>query len=38
MAVRIVPTIGPVTAASTNWKMMARAWRTTRPPLLISFS
>ena len=31
-------TITPVTATSANWKVMARAWRTTRAPILISFS
>ena len=31
-------TIGPVTATSARWKVMARAWRTTRAPILISFS
>gem|GEM_PF-4230807 len=30
--------IGPVTATSASWKVMARAWRTTRAPILISFS
>jgi hypothetical protein len=31
-------TIGPVTATSASWKVMARAWRTTRAPILISLS
>lgn len=31
-------TIAPVTATSASWKVMARAWRTTRAPILISFS
>ena len=31
-------TIAPVTATSANWKVMARAWRTTRAPILISLS
>ena len=30
--------VGPVTAASASWKVMARPWRTTRAPILISFS
>ena len=38
MAARMARTIGPVTATSANWKVMARAWRTTRAPILISFS
>jgi len=29
-------TIGPVTATSASWKVMARAWRTARAPILIS--
>ena len=31
-------TIGPVTATSANWKVITRAWRTTRAPILISLS
>ncbi len=31
-------TIGPVTATSASWKVIARAWRTTRAPILISFN
>src|SRR3546814_1296055 len=38
MAARTARTIGPVTATSANWKVMARAWRTTRAPILISLS
>ena len=38
MVARMVRTIGPVTATSANWKVMARAWRTTRAPILISLS
>ena len=39
MAVRTARTIEPVTATSASWKVMARAWRTTRgTPILISFS
>ena len=38
MAARMARTIGPVTATSASWKVMARAWRTTRAPILISFS
>src|SRR3546814_16122276 len=36
MAARTARTIGPVTATSANWKVMARAWRTTRAPILNS--
>ena len=38
MASRIAQTIGPVTATSASWKVMARAWRTTRAPILTSLS
>ncbi len=38
MAARMARTIGPVTATSANWKVMARACRTTRAPILISCS
>src|SRR3546814_6454092 len=38
MAARTARTIGPVTATSANWKVMARAWRTTRAPNLLSLS
>ena len=38
MAARMARTIGPVTATSASWKVMARAWRTTRAPILISLS
>jgi hypothetical protein len=38
MAARMARTIGPVTATSANWKVMARAWRTTRAPILINLS
>jgi hypothetical protein len=31
-------TIQPVTATSASWKVMARAWRTTRAPILVSLS
>ena len=31
-------TIGPVTATSANWKVMARPWRTTRALILTSFN
>ena len=30
--------MGPVTATSASWKVMARACRTTRAPILINFS
>jgi len=36
MAARMARTIGPVTATSASWKVMARAWRTTRAPILIN--
>jgi hypothetical protein len=38
MAARMARTIGPVTATSASWKVMARAWRTTRAPILINLS
>jgi len=38
MALRMACTIGPVTAISASWKVMARAWRTTRAPILIILS
>tara|TARA_B110001450_G_scaffold254375_1_gene279595 strand:+ start:169 stop:552 length:384 start_codon:yes stop_codon:yes gene_type:complete len=38
IAARMARTMGPVTATSANWKVMARAWRTTRAPILISLS
>ena len=38
IAARMVRTIGPVTATSASWKVMARAWRMTRAPILISLS
>ena len=38
MAARMARTMGPVTATSASWKVMARAWRTTRAPILISLS
>jgi hypothetical protein len=38
MAARMARTIGPVTATSASWKVMARAWRTTRAPILTSFN
>ncbi len=38
IAARMARTIGPVTATSESWKVMARAWRTTRAPILISLS
>jgi hypothetical protein len=31
-------TIAPITATSSSWKVMARAWRTTRAQILISLS
>jgi hypothetical protein len=34
----VASTIGPVTATSANWKVIAQAWHTTRAPILISFS
>ena len=37
MAARMARTIGPVTATSASWKVMARACRTTRAPIFISF-
>jgi hypothetical protein len=36
MAERIARTIGPVTATSASWKVMARAWRTTLARIFIS--
>lgn len=36
IATRMARTIGPVTATSASWKVMARAWRTTRARILIS--
>ena len=38
IAARMARTIGPVTATSANWKVITRAWRTTRAPILISLS
>jgi hypothetical protein len=38
MAARMALTMAPVTATSANWKVMARAGRTTRAPILISFN
>ena len=38
MAARTARTMAPVTAISVSWEMMARAWRTTPAPILISFS
>lgn len=38
MAAIMARSIGPVTATSASWKVMARAWRTTRAPILISLS
>jgi hypothetical protein len=38
MRIAVARTIGPVTATSASWKVMARAWRTTRAPILICFS
>jgi hypothetical protein len=38
MAARMARTIGPVTATSAIWKVIARAWRTTRAPILINLS
>ena len=38
IAARTALIIGPVTATSASWNMMARAWRTTRAPILISLS
>lgn len=37
-AAKLVRTIGQVTATSASWKVLARAWRTTRAPILMSFS
>ena len=36
MAARMARTIGPVTATSASWQVMARAWRTTRAPIFIT--
>lgn len=38
MVARMAGTIAPVTAISDNWKVMARAWRMTRAPILIGYS
>ena len=38
IAARMERTIGPVTATSATWKVMAQAWRTTRAPILISLN
>ena len=38
MAVRTARTMEPMMATSASWKVMARAWRTTRAPILINFS
>src|SRR5690606_35778474 len=38
IAARTALIIGPVTATSASWNVMARAWRTTRAPILISLS
>ena len=38
IAARMARIIGPVTATSANWKVMVRAWRTTRAPILINLS
>ena len=38
MVAKMARTVGPVTATSASWKVMARAWRTTRAPILISFT
>lgn len=38
VAVKMALTVSMMTATSASWKMMARSWRTTRAPTLISFS
>ena len=35
---RLVSNSGLGTATSANWKTICRAWRTIRPPILISFT
>ena len=35
MAVMICPNSAPLTATSASWKVILRAWRTTRAPILI---
>jgi len=35
IAARMARTIGPVTASSASWKVMARAWRTTQANALL---
>ena len=38
MDARMVLTMGALTAASANWNVTVRAWRTILAPILISFA